>query len=125
MVKVTRDILVNAFMGRNLLSRYGSESNNDNVNRSPQQQLSSPLQLMWNRRPGALQPLQESAADDKVQMQQPSQRTSPICGQNTGSSPSHEENSAMEESIHQKADKEFIRAEIEVLWQRLDAEQLL
>ena len=112
-------------MGQYLLSRYGSESNNDNVNRSPQQQLSSPLQLMWNRRRGALQPLQESAGDDEVQMQQPTQRTSPIRGQNTGSSPSHEENSATEESIRQKADNEIIRAEIEVLRQRLETEQLL
>ena len=112
-------------MGRNLLSCYGSESNNNNVNRLPQQQLSSQLQLMWNRRRGALQPRQESAGDDEVQMQQPSQRTSPIHGQNTGSSQSHEENSATEESIRQKADNEIIRAEIKVLRQRLDAEQLL
>ena len=72
-----------------------------------------------------MQPRQESAGDDEVQMQQPSQRTSPIRGQNTGSSPSHEENSATEELIRQKADNEIIRAEIEVLRQRLDAEQLL
>ena len=111
-------------MGRTLPSRYGSESNNDSVNRSPQQQLSSPLQLMWNRRQGALQPRQESAGNDEVQRQQPSQRTSPIRGQNTGSSPSHEENSATEESIRQKADNEIIRAEIEGLRQRLAAKQL-
>ena len=106
-------------MGRNLPSCYGSESNNDNVNRSPQQQLSSPLQLMWNRRRGALQPRQESAGDDEVQMQQPSQWTSPIRGQHTGSSPSHKENSATEESIRQKAHNEIIRAEIEELQHRL------
>ena len=64
-------------------------------------------------------------ATTEVQIQQPSQKTSPIRGQNTGSSPSHEENSATEESIRQKADNEIIRAEIEVLRQRLEAEQLL
>ena len=106
-------------MGRNLLSRYGSEGNNDNVNSSPQQQLSSLLQLMRNRRLGALQPLQESAGDNEVQMQQPSKWTSLICGQNTDSSPSHEENSATEQLISQKADNKIIQSEIEELWQRL------
>ena len=66
-----------------------------------------------------MQPRQESAGDDEVQMQQPSQRTSPIRGQNTGSSQSHKENSATEESIRQKADNEIIRAEIEELRQCL------
>ena len=45
------------------------------------------------QRQGVLQPLHESAGNNKVQMQEPSQRTSPICWQNTSSSPSHEENS--------------------------------
>ena len=95
-------------MGQYLLSCYGSESNNNSVNRSPHQQLSSPLQLMWNWRQGALQPQQESAGDDEVQMQQPFQWTSLIRGQNTGSSPSHEENSGTEELISQKAGNEII-----------------
>ena len=62
-----------------------------------------------------LQPLQESAGDNRVQMQQPSQWTSQIPGQNTGSSQSHEENSVTEEAIHQKADNKIILVEIEEL----------
>ena len=108
-----------ASMGQNLPSSYGSKADNNRVNHLPQQQLSSLLQLMWNLRWGVLQPLQESAGDDKIQMQQPSQRTSLISWQNTGSSPSHEE-----ESIHQKADNEIIQMEIEVLRQHLAAKQL-
>ena len=45
--------------------------------------------------------------------------------QNTGSSPSHEENSGKEELISQMADNEIILAEIEGLLQRLVASQLL
>ena len=59
-----------------------------------------------------LQPWQESAGNDKVQMQQPSQRTSLIRWQNTGSSLNHEENSVMEELICQNANNEVIQAEI-------------
>ena len=113
-----------AYMGQNPQSSYGSEGNNYSVNWSPQQQLSSPLQLMWNRRQGALQPLQKSAGNNEVQRQQPSQRTSPIRWQNTGNSLSHEENSATEESICQKADNKIIQVEIKGLWQRLAAKQL-
>ena len=68
-----------------------------------------------------LQPLQENAGNNEVQIQQPSQRTSLICGQNTGSSLSYQENSATEELICQKADNKIIQAEIKVLWQHLAA----
>ena len=64
-----------------------------------------------------MQPLQESAGNNKVQMQQPSQRTSLIHWQ-------QQENSVTEELICQKVNNKIIRAEIEVLQQRLDTEQL-
>ena len=57
-------------------------------------------------------------------MQQPSQGTSPSHGQDADSSPVHEKNSAEEAWVRQQTKNNLVRAEIKMLWQRLEAKQL-